>query len=92
VHHLLAHTSDHNPIMLNIAPSYLSLPRPFRFEEFWTFDASCNFVISSAWVNNFHGSSAFILSKKLKATKSALKVWNSNHFGKIHKKIATSLR
>jgi hypothetical protein len=92
VKHLPAQSSDHNPILLNTTHSDLSLPRPFRFEEFWTFDASCNDVISSAWVNNFHGSSAFILSKKLKATKSALKVWNSNHFGKIQKNIVSTLR
>ena len=92
VHHLPAQSSDHNPILLNTAPSDLSLPWLFRFEEFWTFDASCTDVISSAWVNPFNGSSTFILSKKLKATKSALKVWNSNHFGHIHKKIASTLR
>ena len=92
VHHLPAHCSNHNPILLNTTPSDLSLPWPFRFEEFQTFDASCTDVISSAWVNSFNGSSAFILSKKLKATKSALKVWNSNNFGHIQKKIASTLR
>jgi hypothetical protein len=40
VHHLSAQSSDHNPILLNTAPSDLSLPRPFRLEEFWTFDAT----------------------------------------------------
>jgi hypothetical protein len=34
----------------------------------------------------------FFLSKKLKATKSTLKVWNSNHFGNIQQKIASFLR
>jgi hypothetical protein len=69
--------------ILDTAPSDLSLPRPFRFEEFWTYDASCDFVISNAWIKNFNGSLAFILSKKLKATKSTMKIWNSNHFGNI---------
>ena len=92
VHHHPAQTSDHNPIILDIAPSDLFLPRPFIFEEFWTHDTSCNSVISSAWVKNFLDSSAFILSKKLKATKSALKVWKSNHFGNIQQKIASFLR
>jgi hypothetical protein len=76
---------------LDSSPSDLTLPRPFRFEEFWTFDASCNSVISRAWVKNFQGSYAFILLKKLKATKSALKYWNSQHFGNIQKKISSSL-
>jgi hypothetical protein len=75
--HLHAQVFDHNPILLDSSPADLTLPRPFRFEEFWTFDASCNAVISRAWVKNFHGSYAYILLKKLKATKSALKIWNS---------------
>jgi ribonuclease HI len=89
--HLPAQLSDHNPILLDSSPSDLTLPRPFRFEEFWTFDASCNSVISRAWVKNFQGSYAFILLKKLKATKSTLKFWNSQHFGNIQKKISSSL-
>ena len=34
VRHLPAHSSDHNPIILDTASSDLSLPHPFRFEEF----------------------------------------------------------
>ncbi|XP_059432574.1 uncharacterized protein LOC132165893 [Corylus avellana] len=41
VQHLPAYSSDHNPIILDTAPSNLFLPRPFRFEEFWTYDSSC---------------------------------------------------
>jgi hypothetical protein len=85
--HLPAQLSDHNPILLDSSPFDLTLPRPFRFEEFWTFDASCNSVISRAWVKKFQGSCAFILLKKLKATKSALKFWNSQHFGNIQKSL-----
>jgi hypothetical protein len=83
VQHLPAQTFDHNPILLDTAPSDLSLPRSFRFEKFWTYDASCDSIISNAWVKIFNGSSAFILFMKLKDTKSALKIWNSNHFGNI---------
>ena len=91
VQHLPTQSSNHNPIILDTAASYLSLPQPFKFEEFWTYDASCDSIVSNGWVKNFSGSSAFILSKKLKATKSALKIWNSSHFGNIQKKIAASL-
>jgi ribonuclease HI len=91
VQHLPAQSSDHNPILLDTAPTDLTLPRPFRFEEFWTFDPSCGSTILSAWNNCFRGSPPFILSKKLKSTKSALKHWNYNHFGNIQKRIAYSL-
>jgi hypothetical protein len=92
VTHLPALISDHNPILLDSSPSDQSLSRPFRFEEFWTFDSSCNSVISRAWVKNFNGTSDVILLKKLKATKTALKFWNSHHFGNIQEKISSSLR
>ena len=92
VRHLPAHASDHNPIILDTSAPDLSLPRPFRFEEFWTFDASCDYVISSAWMNSIAGSPQSILSKKLQSTKSALKTWNYNHFGNIQKRIPSSLR
>ena len=91
VQHLSAHIFDHNPIILDTSPLDLSLSRPFRFEEFWTYDPSCGSVISKAWVNHFSGSSSFILSKKLKAIKAALKIWNSTHFENIQKRIASSL-
>jgi hypothetical protein len=92
IQHLPAQISNHNPILLDTSSLDLTLRRPFRFEEFWTFDSSCNSIISQAWVKHFQGSSAFILLKKLKATKSALKFWNSHHFGNIQKKIASFLR
>jgi hypothetical protein len=92
VWHFPAHSSDHNLIILDTAASDLSLSRPFRFEEFWTFDPSCGPVISAAWNNTLTGSPPLNLSKNLKTTKKALKYWNSNHFGNIQKRIANSLR
>ena len=83
VQHLPAHSSDHNPILLDTAAPDLSLPCWFRFKEFWTFDPSCSQVVSNAWVRPFLGSLEYILSNKLKATKMTLKIWNSTHFGNI---------
>jgi hypothetical protein len=56
VQHLPASSSDHNPIILNTVPTDLTLPRPFRFEEFWTYDPFCGSTISSAWSSNLLGS------------------------------------
>ena len=92
VRHLPAQSCDHNPIILDTAPSDLSLPRLFRFEDFWTYDPSCGLVISAAWNNALTGSPPFNLSKNLKNTKQALRYWNTNHFGNIQKHIANSLR
>jgi hypothetical protein len=56
VQHLPAYSSDHNPIILNTVPTDLTLPCPFRFEEFWMYDPSCGSTISSAWSSNLLGS------------------------------------
>jgi hypothetical protein len=62
VQHLPTYSSDHNPIILNTAPTDLTLQRPFRFEEFWTYDPSCGSTISYAWRSNQMGFPPFILS------------------------------
>uniref|UniRef100_A0A2N9IBA5 Endonuclease/exonuclease/phosphatase domain-containing protein n=1 Tax=Fagus sylvatica TaxID=28930 RepID=A0A2N9IBA5_FAGSY len=38
--HYPATSSDHNPLILNTSGTILSLPKPFRFEAFWTRDSS----------------------------------------------------
>ena len=91
VRHLPAQSSDHNPIILDTTSTDLSLPRPFRFEEFWTYDSTCGSVISSAWNPCFPGSLHVVLSKNIKATKSALRSWNHHHFGNIQRRISSTL-
>jgi hypothetical protein len=85
--HLPASASDHHPILLNTATQSPLLPRPFRFEEFWTRDPSCGFVISAAWNKPVLGSPSLWLPKKLKNTRNSLKKWNSIHFGNIQSRI-----
>lgn len=87
IQHLPAHASDHNALLLNTATPNSNLPKPFRFEEFWTKDPSCADVISSAWSSTLLGRSSYILAQKLKTTKAALTVWNSIHFGNIQQRI-----
>jgi hypothetical protein len=87
IYHLTAITSDHNPLLLNIVSPPFSLPKPFRFEEFWTKHPESRLVILAAWDSFINGYSAFILAKKLKSTKHTLKIWNNLFFGNIQKKI-----
>jgi hypothetical protein len=89
--HLPAHTSDHSPLLLNSNSPVQSLPRPFRFEAFWTWDPTCGIVIDEAWSTLIAGSPAFCLSKKLKITKDAIKYWNKHYFGHIKHKLDTTL-
>ncbi|GLT70753.1 hypothetical protein SLA2020_428130 [Shorea laevis] len=88
--HLPASTSDHNPFCFLLMEICL-FSQPFKFEEFWTRDSSSHLVIAEAWRSHFIGSAGFILSKKFKASKAALKNWNVTQFGNIHLKIKSIL-
>jgi hypothetical protein len=70
-----------------MAGSYRNLPKPFRFEAFWTRDQFSHYVVALAWLPEVEGSPAFSLSRKWKSTKNALKIWNQHHFGHIQNKI-----
>jgi len=87
ISHLPASSSDHNPILLSTSGNTPHLPKPFKYEEFWTRDLSSHTVIYGAWQFNPNGSAAFSLCKKFKATKATLKIWNTLHFGNIQKNI-----
>jgi len=89
--HLPAHSSDHYPLLLNSSFSVPSLPRPFRFEAFWTKDPTCGIVIEEAWSPFIAGSPSFCLTKKLKLTKAAIKFWNKHYFGIIKSKLDNTL-
>jgi hypothetical protein len=70
---LPAHNSDHNPLLLDIAIITPFLPRPFRFEEFWSRDPTCGIVINEAWSIDVTGSPTYYLS-----VKSRILNWLSN--------------
>ncbi|XP_059430102.1 uncharacterized protein LOC132163748 [Corylus avellana] len=89
--HLPASISDHNPISLNTNTTSSFLPRPFKFEEFWTLDPSCGLVIAATWKHLVSGPPGLVLVKKLAQTKAALKRWNNLIFGNIQAKIKSSL-
>lgn len=92
ISHLSAHSSDHNPLLLNTTLTLPTLPKPFRFEEFWTRDPTCDIVIQEAWSTPIEGSSSYCLSKKLKFTKQSIKYWNNHYFGDIRSKLDHTLK
>jgi len=83
--HLPDDSSDHNPLILYIVVSQLSIPKPFKFEEFWIKHQDCLSVIVAAWAYCVTRSPGFILIKKLKSVKHTLKIWNHLSFGNIQK-------
>ncbi|XP_059446389.1 uncharacterized protein LOC132177930 [Corylus avellana] len=64
INHLPASQSDHCPILLSTEGSYQNIPKPFRFEAFWTHDKSSFSVVVEAWMAEVEGSPAFSLSRK----------------------------
>jgi hypothetical protein len=67
-----------------------SLPRPFRFEEFWTRDQTYGIVIEEAWSHFIPGFPSYCLTKKLKLTKE-VKFWNKYYIGNIKSKLDSTL-
>jgi hypothetical protein len=81
--HIPAFNSNHNPISSNTNSYSLFLPKPFRFEEFWTKDPTCGKVIETAWNCLVSGNLSSLLPIKLNLTKTTLLKWNSSHFVNI---------
>jgi hypothetical protein len=84
--HLPATNSYHHPILLNTNRSTI-LPRPFRFEAFWTCDPTCEAIIQATWNQPVQGLPAQFLIRKQFHTKVSLIQWNSIHSGRIQRKI-----
>jgi hypothetical protein len=81
--HLPDDSSDHNPLLLDTSMGQNSLPHPFHFEELWIHHLKCLSVVMAGWDVLDLSSPAFILVRKLKSNKMALKTWNSLSFGNI---------
>lgn len=54
--------SDHSPITLRLWGPNASLPRKFKFEEFWLSDHSCFSTVELAWHGHFSGPPVVILA------------------------------
>ena len=79
--------SDHFPIMLE-SGKFLRGNRPFRFENMWLQAEGFGEMVRNCWESyQFEGTPSYILAKKLKALKLALKKWNYEVFGHVgHKR------
>jgi hypothetical protein len=81
VRHLLAHNSDHNPIILDTHLDLSKGVKSFRFEATWTRDDSSSDVVSQAWSIQVDGSHNYRLAKKFQKVQKDFKVWNRTVFG-----------
>lgn len=69
--------------------SSLVSSKPFIFEDFWTRDASCYYVIAKAWdsVSPTNINIVSLFRQKIAATQKALTSWNKIHYGFIQDRI-----
>ncbi|KAG2689981.1 hypothetical protein I3760_09G165600 [Carya illinoinensis] len=79
-------SSYHSPILLDTSNCHQG-KKSSKFEEFWIRDHSSFEVVQTAWLTHVVGTLTYILTRKLKATKHALKNWNINSFGHIQNTI-----
>lgn len=81
--HLTMITSDHCPVLLGTIGQQLHLSQPFRFEQCWTRELMCNYIIDQALKYPLSYSQIPKISKQFNNAKAALKAWNISHFGHI---------
>ncbi|KAK9286378.1 hypothetical protein L1049_014773 [Liquidambar formosana] len=75
--------SDHIPLLLDSEGMRMARG-PFRFENMWLEEEGFVELVSISWGSySFSGSSSYVFSKKLKALKDSLKIWNKDVFGNI---------
>ncbi|MQM12386.1 hypothetical protein Taro_045303 [Colocasia esculenta] len=80
--------SDHAQLTINTEDAVVGGPKPFKFYNMWAQHASFRSIVQGAWNTKIQGTPLFVLCKKLKAVKLALKVWNREEFGPIHHKVS----
>ena len=68
-------TSDHKPILLELALDHDLGPIPFRFSPLWIQQEDFMQVVSDSWETQVKGSPSFIWEAKIKKLKHELKGW-----------------
>ena len=87
IRHLIAHNSNHNPIVLDTHLDLSKGPKPFRFKGMWVRDESSKEVVRHAWDIQVDGSHHYRFAKKFHRVQKDLIVWNKYSFGLIRSKI-----
>ena len=69
------YTSNHKPILLDLALDQDLGPIPFQFSPLWIQHEDFLQVVSDSWENQIRGSPSFIWEEKIKRLKHDLKDW-----------------
>lgn len=89
IKHELRVLSDHAPLICYQEATQVYKSQ-FKYLSMWESHPDFRPLVSSAWGVNAYGSALYILQCKLRATKTAIKEWNTHTFGKLQSRIATA--
>lgn len=82
-------TSDHNPLLLSIAPP-IQTKKVFRFQNMWLQRPSFLDVVRLSWDQPTEGYGMSLFSKKLKRLRSKLREWNRLEFGNVFENVKSA--
>lgn len=87
--HLVAATSDHSPILVNLNREQRHNQRQstFKYEVMWEGHESWSSKIAETWANNGAANRLEELRAKLSAVSQDLERWNKDTFGSVRKEI-----
>ncbi|MQM16875.1 hypothetical protein Taro_049836 [Colocasia esculenta] len=80
--------SDHAQLTILTEDTVAGGPKPFKFYNMWAHHESFSSIVQQARDSHFQGTPLFVLCKKLRVVKLALKAWNREEFGPVHHKVA----
>ena len=79
--------SDHYPAFIQLDQDWVSLPKLFKFFNFWTKHSEFQLTIGRSWKKHVIGAFMVLLHKKLKRLKQSLKSFNKAHFAYVSIKV-----
>ncbi|XP_071906094.1 uncharacterized protein [Coffea arabica] len=83
VQHLNRATSNHTPLLVNLRSADASVPKPFKFQNFWVSSSDFKPTVQNNWELSTQGYGMYRLAFKLKRLKACLRHWSKQHFGNI---------
>ena len=87
VHHLDCRWSDHKPLWIGTKRMVMPTRKPFRFEEVWTSDSSCEETIEAAWQKSKPGVPMYSVWEKIHECRRDLRKWSRTKFRNIKQQI-----
>ncbi|XP_020271779.1 uncharacterized protein LOC109846949 [Asparagus officinalis] len=87
VEFLLPYFSDHSPALVSLFQECSKGKKPFRFFKMWSKHDSYIPTISAIWQTKVEGYKMFVVCKRLKLMRGALKELNKKHYYNIGEQV-----